>query len=91
MSTRHAIHTLSDSTAKLVSPYGTHSGVDITIQNLGTGFVYVGNENVTTSSYGFRIPAEYAFSLELDGQDSLYCVAENNNDQVAILMVNLEN
>ena len=90
MATRHNIYTLSNTEATLVSPAGVHSGVDITIQNLGPGKCFVGGEGVTTSNYGFVIPKDSAFSVELDGQDHIYVISENNNDQVAVLMFGLE-
>jgi hypothetical protein len=53
--TEHEIHTLSSTTATKITPGGTHSGIDITIQNNNAAGLYVGGESVTTSSYGFRI------------------------------------
>lgn len=90
MATRHNLYTLSNTTATLVSPAGVHSGVDITIQNLGTGKCYIGGEGVTTSSYGFAIASESAFSVELDGQDHIYAISENDGDEIAVLMFGLE-
>lgn len=89
--TTHNIVTLNDTTATLVSPYGTHSGCDITIQNInGSGFVYVGGEGVTTSSYGYKIAPSSAISFELPGQDSLFLVASANDLEAAVITMGLE-
>jgi hypothetical protein len=50
--TTHAIVALNNATPTLVSPNGTHSGCDITVQNINeSGYVYVGGAGVTTTSY----------------------------------------
>ena len=89
--TTHAIVTLSDITATQISPYGTHSGVDITIQNINeSGYVYVGGEGVTTSNYGYRIAPSSAISFELSGRDSLFLVASTNDLEAAVITMGLE-
>lgn len=89
--TTHAIVTLSDTTATKISPNGTHSGVDITIQNISaSGFVYVGGEGVTTSSYGYRIAPASAISFELPGYDALFIIASENGLQAAVMTMGLE-
>lgn len=88
---QHELYTLSNTEATKVTPNGIHSGMDITLQNVNeTGFVFLGGEGVTTTDYGYRIPAGHAWSVELSGQDSLYAIAETNGMQVAKISVNLE-
>jgi len=89
--TVHALTTLSDSIAVRLSPVGIHSGVDITLQNVNaTAYVYVGNESVTTSNYGFRIMPNHSISWELSGSDSLYAVSNINGSSVAVIQTSLE-
>jgi hypothetical protein len=89
--TVHALTTLSDSVAVRLSPVGIHSGVDITLQNVNaTAYVYVGNESVTTSNYGFRIMPNHSISWELSGSDSLYAVSNINGSSVAVIQTSLE-
>ena len=89
--TTHNIYTLSDSTATRITPNGTHSGMDITIQNINLGgYIYVGGEGVTASSYGYRIMPSHAISFELSGRDDLYLIAENADMDAAVLKINLE-
>lgn len=89
--TSHNIYTLNDSSATLLSPPNTHSGVDITIQNLSdTGFVYIGSEEVTVLSFGYRLSPGHAMSFELSGKDSLYAVASHSGMRVSVLNVSLE-
>lgn len=91
MSTQHKNMTLSNSSAKRITPNGTHSGMDITIQNLGTGYIYIGGDDVSSTSFGVRIDSGGAFGVELNGSDALYAIAENNGDQISVLMLSLEN
>lgn len=89
--TQHNIYSLSASSATLVSPAGTHSGCDITIQNINaSGYVYVGGESVTTTDYGFRILPNHSISFELIGKDHLYLVSSTNGLNAAVIMIALE-
>lgn len=91
MTTKHQVHTLSSSTPALVGPRPKHSGSDITIQNLSdSSYVYIGGENVSSSSFGYRLDPETAWSVELDGNDTIYAIAQENETEVAVLMVGLE-
>lgn len=89
--TTHNIVSLNDTTAVRISPNGTHSGLDITIQNIsGSGFVYVGGEGVTTSNYGYRIAPASAISFELPGYDSLYIIGSSSSVEAAVITMGLE-
>lgn len=89
--TTHNVYTLSDSETTQITPNGTHSGMDITIQNVNTsGHVYVGGDGVTSSNYGYRIMPNHAISFELAGEDDLYLIAENNEMKAAVIKINLE-
>ncbi len=88
----HSLVTTSSSEATRVSPYGTHSGVDITIQNVNaTGYIYVGSsESLTSSNYGFRILPNHSISFELAGKNSLYVLGSTNGLLAAVMTINLE-
>jgi hypothetical protein len=89
--TQHALTTLSNSAATLLTPNGLHSGMDITIQNVhASAIVYIGGPGVTSSNYGYRISADNAWSIELSGKDSLYAISNTNGSQVAIIKTSLE-
>lgn len=89
--TSHTLHTVGSSTAVRVSPSGTHSGVDITIQNSNdAGYIYVGKDTVSSTSYGFRLLPNHSISVELNGRDSLYVIGSTSNMKVAVLMTSLE-
>ena len=91
MATRHRIHSLLSDEATLVSPVGVHGGVDITIQNLSSeNYVYIGGEGVTTSSFGYRIDPMSAWSVELNGKDSIYATTDLDGTEVAVMMLSLE-
>lgn len=89
--TTHNLYTLSDTTATRITPNGVHSGIDITVQNVNeTGYIYIGGEGVTSTSYGYRLLPNQAFSIELPGEDPLYLIAETNAMVAAVLKTNLE-
>jgi hypothetical protein len=89
--TQHALTTLSNTTATRLTPNGLHSGMDITIQNVhDTAYVYIGGIGVSSSSYGYRINPNNAWSIELPGSDALYAVSSVNGSSVAILKTGLE-
>jgi hypothetical protein len=89
--TQHALTTLSDSEATRITPNGTHSGMDITIQNVDeAAIVYLGGEGVTASDYGFKLTAGAAWSVELPGNDALYAISDTNGSDIAVLRLGLE-
>ena len=89
--TTHALTTLSNTTATRLTPIGTHSGLDITIQNVhDSAIVYIGGEGVTSSDYGYRLSAGSAWSIELPGKNALYAITDTNNSKVAVLKTSLE-
>jgi hypothetical protein len=89
--TQHALTTLSNTTATLLTPNGIHSGLDITIQNThATALVYIGGEGVTSSNYGYRISPNHAWSIELSGRDSLYAITNTDGSNVAVLSTSLD-
>lgn len=89
--TQHSLTTLSNSSATRLTPNGTHSGLDITIQNVhASAYVYIGGEGVTSSNYGYRISPNNAWSIELSGKDALYATTNTNGSQIAVLKTSLE-
>ena len=89
--TQHSLTTLSNTTAKRLTPNGKHSGLDITIQNTDdAAVVYIGGEGVTSSNYGYRLSAGAAWSVELSGRDAIYAITNTNNSKVAVLTTSLE-
>lgn len=88
---RHELITLNSASATLVGPFLPHSGADLTLQNVNaSGYIYVGNENVSTTSYGYRILPNHAISLELPGNATLYAVSSASAMTVATLTTGLE-
>jgi hypothetical protein len=88
--TAHRIE-LIGAVAKRITPNGTHSGMDITIQNVNeSGNIYVGGEGVSTTNYGYKIMPGGAISFELPPLDALYLIADNADSPAAILQIGLE-
>ena len=88
--TAHAIFSLTTSTPTRVTPNGTHSGLNVSIQNINEdGYIYVGGEGVTSSDYGFRILPNAAISFELEGNDELCIVSSSNSMNAAVITTTL--
>ena len=89
---QHNLINLSNTSTTLLSPFGTHSGVDITIQNVNTeGYVYIGaNGQVASTNYGYRIAPNSAVSFELPGSDALYAIGSTTGLKVAVMITNLD-
>lgn len=91
MATSHNLHTLSNSSATRITPNGTHSGIDITVQNVSdTAYVFIGAAGVTSSNYGYRIAPGHAISWELPGKNALYAISDTNGSGLAVLNTSLE-
>ncbi len=89
--TQHSLVTLSNTSATRLTPNGTHSGMDITLQNVNeTAYVFVGGEGVTTTNYGYRVSPNNGIAFELAERDSLYAISDVNGSQVAVIKVGLE-
>ena len=89
--TTHHLTALSSTSATRLTPNGTHSGMDITIQNVDdAAYVYIGGIGVTSSSYGYRLSPGAAWSVELSGKDAIYAISNTNGSQVAVLQTSLE-
>lgn len=91
--TTHALLSLSSSEASRLTPLGTHSGMDITLQNVNSsGYIYLGgNESVSSTNYGFRILPNHSISFELPGKDGLFAISSVNGMGLAVIKTNLEN
>jgi hypothetical protein len=88
----HSLLTLSNTTPTRITPNGTHSGMDITLQNVNsTGYVFIGvDENVSSTNFGYKIFPSHAISFELAGYDALYAIAETDQLQLAVISIDLE-
>jgi hypothetical protein len=93
MATYHEIVTLSNATATELTPEGRiHSGLDLTVQNIDEeAIVYLGAEDVSSTSYGFKLLPGAGFSIELNPRDELYAISDTDDSEVALLRVLLEN
>ncbi len=88
----HSLTTLSNTSATRLTPNGTHSGIDITLQNVNaSGYIYIGGDSeISDTNYGFRIMPNHSISFELPGKDELYAIASINEIKVAVIKTNLE-
>lgn len=85
-------NSLSNTSSQRLSPNGTHSGLDFTIQNCNdSGYIYLGgNENVSSSNFGFRLLPNHSISFELPGKDAMYAIASTSGMSVSVIYTSLE-
>lgn len=89
--TIHLTPQLSTTEATRLTPVGSHSGMDITVQNLHeSGYVYLGGEGVNSEEFGYRLAPGAAWSIELPGSDALYAIGSTSSIYVAVLQTGLE-
>jgi hypothetical protein len=83
---------LSNTAPVRLSPNGTHSGLDFTIQNSNdAGYIYLGgSDSLSASNYGFRILPNHSISFELPGQDAIYALASTAGMYVSVIYTSLE-
>lgn len=83
---------LSNTDPVRLSPNGTHSGLDFTIQNSNdSGYIYLGGtSSLTSSNYGFRILPNHSISFELPGDDAIYALASTTGMYVSTIYTSLE-
>lgn len=87
----HSLVTVNNTSITKLTPNGKHSGMDITLQNVNpSGYIYIGGENVDSTNYGYRILPNHAFSIELNGNDSLYAISTAPDMKLAVLKARLE-
>lgn len=89
---QHSLITVSEISPTKITPVGTHSGMDITIQNVNpSGYIYIGgNSDLSSTNYGYRLMPNHAISFELPPKDSLYVIASDSNLKVAVMRTGLE-
>jgi hypothetical protein len=83
---------LSNTEPVRLSPNGTHSGLDFTIQNSNdSGYIYLGGtSSLSSSNYGFRILPNHSISFELPGEDAIYALASTTGMYVSTIYTSLE-
>jgi hypothetical protein len=88
----HSLVTVGNSTPVKITPAGTHSGMDITVQNVNpSGYIYVGGDStLSATNYGYRLMPNHAISFELPPKDSLYVLGSSAELKVAVLRTGLE-
>lgn len=83
---------LSNTESVRLSPNGTHSGLDFTVQNSNdAGYIYLGGtSSVSSTNYGFRILPNHSISFELPGEDAIYAIASTTGMYVSTIYTSLE-
>lgn len=86
---RHEIKTIADSTAiTLDPPNHIRSAYTLIVQNINTsGYIYIGAENVSLSSYGYKLYPGQGVTIELPSRSTMYAVSSDPGLQVAVMEI----
>jgi len=85
MKLSHKIVTLNGTPQNLVTREEIHSTNTLSIQNImGAGYAYLGNENVSLSSFGHKLYPGQSFTIELSYSDNIYAIGDAGV-QVAVM------
>lgn len=90
MALTHARIATNDTTPVPVTPVGAEAGMNLTlmVQNLGTEAVYIGNSELTSTSYGASIVPGGAVTIDnLSRKDDVYALSSSGDSYVAVLIV----
>ena len=89
----HALITLNQTAQILTIPFVEEKeyafSLSISIQNLHSShFVFLGDESVTTASYGFRLDPGQTFTADLSPEDDIYAVTDTGTTDIALIRIN---
>jgi hypothetical protein len=86
---RHELKSISNTTAtSLDVANNIRSSYTIIVQNINdTGYIYIGNDQVTSSSYGFKIYPTQAITIELPSRTTMYALASASGMSVSVMEI----
>ena len=89
MQTRHKIVSLSTTTPlALTYEDDVQSSYTLVVQNNNdSGYLYIGSNSVSSSSYGYKLFPGHAFTIELSAFNRLYAVSSAAAMTAALLVV----
>jgi len=89
MQTRHKIVTLSTSTpTALTYEDNVQSSYTLVVQNNNdSGYLFLGSDNVSTTSYGYKLFPGQGLTVELSAFNRLYAVCSTNTMTAALLVI----
>lgn len=89
MQTRHKIVSLSTTTPSALTYEDTvQSSYTLVVQNNNdSGYVYLGSNNVSTSSYGYKLFPGQGLTVELSAFNRMYAVSSNGGMTAALLVI----
>jgi len=86
---KHSILEISDVLATSLDISETiKSSFTLVVQNVNSsGHIYIGNSSVSTNSYGFKLDAGQAFTIELAASQKMYAIASHSGLEVAVMEI----
>ena len=93
MSLSHRMFTLSDTNTTMVTVPPAEEKeyalmLTISIQNLSSDrYVLLGDDSITTSSYGFRLDPGQVFSADLNPSNDLYAICDSDSCDISVMWI----
>jgi hypothetical protein len=86
---RHTLKSLNTSTpVQLTIDDNSQSPNTLVVQNVSeSGFIYLGNENVSSTNYGFRLEPTQAFTAEMAPYNRIYAVCSAGTMTAAVMVI----
>ena len=86
---RHTLKTLNTSTpVQLTIDDVSQSPNTLVVQNVNEeGYVYLGNESVSSANYGFRLEPSQAFTSEMSPYNRIYAVCSSGTMTAAVMVI----
>lgn len=86
---KHALINVSNTEPTLIDiSESVRSSFTLIIQNVNlSGYIYLGNESISSYSYGFRLNPDQAFTVELPASKRFYAIASTSGMQVAVMEI----
>jgi len=86
---KHEVRSISNSTAtSLDLPENIRSSYTLVVQNVNnSGYIYIGNEEVTTSNYGYKLFPGQGITIELPSRTTMYAISSNGGMSLAIMEI----
>jgi hypothetical protein len=86
---RHTLKTLDISIpVQLTIDDVSQSPNTLVVQNVNTdGYIYLGNETVSSTNYGFRLEPSQAFTSELSPYNRLYAVCSAGTMTATVMVI----
>lgn len=86
---KNSVISVSSTTAtSLDMAENVRSAYTLTVQNINSsGYIYIGNESITSSVYGYKLFPGQGITIELPSRITMYAIASHTGMSVAVMEI----